>query len=90
MTRRRLVWTGPSMRWWDKLGHREGCPCGDVRGAMGVNGGQRTVDDDTFRSVMSCWRYATGQIRRQLNQREGVWATRAMWAFRDRATGRCG
>ena len=91
MSRRRLVWTGPSMRWWDRLGHLKDCPCIGIRGSMDVDGGQRTVDEDTYQAVMRCWRNAVDQkgsqrLPRPLSPREGVHATRAMYAFRDRAT----
>ena len=88
MSRRRLVWTASSIRWWDRLGHLDVCPCETVGLNLGAEGGQRTVDEDTYQAVMRCWRNAVDQLGSSgpLSPREGVHANNAMYAFRDRAT----
>ena len=90
MSRRRLVWTGSTIRWWDRLGHLNDCPCRSETAGLnlGAEGGQRTVNEDTYQAVMRCWRSAVDQMGSSgpLTPREHVHATRAMYAFRDRAT----
>ena len=72
--------TSSTIRWWVQLGHLEGCSCDS---SFGVDGRQRVVDKATFEAIMACWRNAVGRIG-DLSPRESVWATRAMYAFRDR------
>ena len=86
--RYRLKWTRPTLKWWTKLGHVHGCVCQSVLTGMDSGGGQRTVDGSIYKSVWGCWNYAVGQLHSHthglLTPREVVWATRAMYAFRDR------
>ena len=75
-----LARTPSTIRWWARLGHLEECSCNS---SFGLEGRQRVVDAATFKAIMACWRNAVGRLG-DLPPREGVWATRAMYAFRDR------
>ena len=76
----RFKWTAATVRWWGRLGHTERCACPPIP----PDGAERTVDVDTAAAIWSCWHQAVDNYRR-LSPRENVWATRAMYAFRDRA-----
>ena len=75
----RFVWTDATTRWWLALGHADSCECPVL-----INGGQRTVTGDEAASIWDCWNRALTQFDR-LTPRDTVHATRAMFAFRDRA-----
>ena len=80
--RYRMSWTPATIRWWRQLGHIDGCACPD----LSPDGGQRTVEAETYRSIFRCWHSAVANISERTTPRGGVHATRAMYAFRDRAT----
>ena len=71
-------WTAAAARWWDTLGHIYGCPC------KTAGPGQLTADEDTARRVWACWKQAVYRIV-NLEPRDHPHATRALYAFRDRA-----
>ena len=81
--RRQMSWTAATIRWWDKLGHIDGCSCPRD---LPIGGGQRTFDIDTFNAIFRCWRQAANRLflDRPFSPREHAHATRAMYAFRDR------
>lgn len=76
-------WTGATIRWWDKLGHVEGCECKRRPGQVTLE-----IGSERETSIWECWQHAVALVGSAgpLSPTETVWAQSALYAFRDRAS----
>ena len=80
-----LSWTDATVRWWAKLGHIDDCVCKKTPGRITVRITPGVPQPGAWRQVWECWRQAVERIG-TLPPRHHPHATRAMYAFRDRAS----
>ena len=89
--RRVFSWTRATVRWWNRLGHIDDCPCKKKPGQITFRIPPGQPQPENYLRIWECWAQAVEKLSQPppdglTTPSEGVWASRAMYAFRDRAS----